>query len=153
MNFNQKVSNPMLVGTIELYKAENTPEHREMLEDEIVKATFLSPILIDPEPEKNESGGIIVKQGSKLQFPSLTAQNGARFFMAFTDRMELEKSGHKEDYHEAALNFADYMVMLFKNDPQNAYAGFVINPYGGNIVLPKDIVMALYMKQNAKKGI
>lgn len=153
MNFNQKVSNPMLVGTIELYKAENTPEHREMLEDEIVKGTYLSPILIDPKPEKNESGGIIVKQGSKLQFPALTAPNGARFYMAFTDRMEFEKSGRKEEYYEVALNFADYMAMLFKNDPQNAFAGFVINPFGGNIVLPKEIVMGLYMKQNAKKGI
>lgn len=152
MNFNQKVSNPMLVGTIELYKAENTPEHREMLEDEIVKGIYISPILIDPEPEKNDSGGIIVKPGSKLQFPALTAPNGARFFMAFTDKMEYEKSGHKENFYEAALNFADYMAMLFQNAPQNAYAGFVINPYGGNIVLPKEIVMALFMKQNAKKG-
>ena len=34
MEFNKPVSNPMMVGSIELLKAEDTPEHRQMFLDE-----------------------------------------------------------------------------------------------------------------------
>lgn len=147
MNFNQKVSNPMLVGAISLLKAEDTPEHRIVMEDEIYKATFLAPVQIDPEPQKTEAGGILVKAGSKIQIPALIAPNGARFYMAFTDRTEYLKAEQKEGYYEAAFTYGDYMKLLFQNDPQNNYAGFVINPYGGNIILPKEIVLAIHMRQ------
>ena len=48
MEFNKPVSNPMMVGSIELLKAEDTPEHRQMFLDELQKAKFLSPVVIDP---------------------------------------------------------------------------------------------------------
>ena len=35
MEFNKPVSNPMMVGSIELLKAEDTPEHRQMFLDEL----------------------------------------------------------------------------------------------------------------------
>ena len=35
MEFNKPVSNPMMVGSIELLKAEDTPEHRQMFLDEM----------------------------------------------------------------------------------------------------------------------
>ena len=34
MEFNKPVSNPMMVGSIELLKAEDTPEHRQMFLEE-----------------------------------------------------------------------------------------------------------------------
>ena len=56
MEFNKNVSNPMLVGAIELMKAEDTPEHRSMFVDELVKAEFLSPAMVDPVPEEDGEG-------------------------------------------------------------------------------------------------
>jgi hypothetical protein len=41
MEFNKPVSNPMMVGSIELLKAEDTPEHRQMFMEELQKAKFL----------------------------------------------------------------------------------------------------------------
>ena len=41
MEFNKPVSNPMMVGSIELLKAEDTPEHRQMFLEELQKAKFL----------------------------------------------------------------------------------------------------------------
>ena len=51
MEFNKPVSNPMMVGTIELLKAEDTPEHRQMFLEELQKAKFLAPVVIDPVPQ------------------------------------------------------------------------------------------------------
>ena len=59
MEFNKPVSNPMMVGSIELLKAEDTPEHRQMFLDELQKAKFLSPVVIDPVPVPDENGRVI----------------------------------------------------------------------------------------------
>ena len=56
MEFNKPVSNPMMVGSIELLKAEDTPEHRQMFLEELQKAKFLAPVVIDPVPQPDEKG-------------------------------------------------------------------------------------------------
>ena len=48
MEFNKPVSNPLLMGSIELMKAEDTPAHRNMFMGELAKAEFLSPAIIEP---------------------------------------------------------------------------------------------------------
>lgn len=55
MEFNKSVSNPMLMGAIELMKAEDTPEHRNMFIGELGKASFLSPAIVDPAPTEGEA--------------------------------------------------------------------------------------------------
>ena len=56
MEFNKSVSNPMLAGSIELVKAEDTPEHRNMFVTELTKAVLLSPVIVDPAPEEDDQG-------------------------------------------------------------------------------------------------
>lgn len=92
MEFNKPVSNPMMVGTIELLKAEDTPEHRQMFLEELQKAKFLAPVVIDPVPQPDEKGQVRIPRDAKVQFPMLSTEDGRKFFMAFTDWMEL-KSG------------------------------------------------------------
>ena len=58
MEFNKPVSNPMMVGSIELLKAEDTPEHRQMFLEELQKAKFLAPVVIDPAPQPDEKGQV-----------------------------------------------------------------------------------------------
>ena len=58
MEFNKPVSNPMMVGSIELLKAEDTPEHRQMFLEELQKAKFLAPVVIDPVPQPDEKGQV-----------------------------------------------------------------------------------------------
>ena len=59
MEFNKNVSNPMLVGAIELMKAEDTPEHRGMFVEELAKAEFLSPAMVNPAPAEGADGELI----------------------------------------------------------------------------------------------
>lgn len=155
MELKNSVSNPLLVGSIELLKAEDTPEHRNMMINEMMKAKLLSPVIITPEPEVDENGKTQLKPGSKLQFPMLTAPDGKQFFMAFTDRSELLKWKQDEQQQTFALSFDDYAAMLLKKDNQGNTSpalGFVLNPFGGNIVISKEMVANLLMQKLQKQG-
>ena len=140
MEYNKSVSNPLLMGAIQLMKAENTPEHKKMLSDEIVKAQYLTPATVTPVPEPGETK---LGPGSHVQLPVLAAPNGKQFFMAFTDMAELKKWKDEEGQQTLAMSFEDYGAMLFKKDDQgniSPVAGFVINPFGENIIVPKEMV-------------
>ena len=146
MEFNQPVSNPMMVGSIELLKAEDTPEHRQMFLDELQKAKFLSPVVIDPVPVPDENGRVTIARDAKVQFPMLSTEDGRKFFMAFTDWTELKKWRDEENQQTFAMNFDDYAGMLLRKDAQGNISpalGVVINPFGGNIVVTREMVASM----------
>ena len=146
MEFNKPVSNPMMVGSIELLKAEDTPEHRQMFLDELQKAKFLAPVVIDPVPQPDEKGQVKIARDSKVQFPMLSTEDGRKFFMAFTDWTELKKWRDEENQQTFAMNFDDYAGMLLRKDAQGNISpalGFVINPFGGNIVVTREMVASM----------
>lgn len=158
MEFNITVSNPMLVGAIELLKAEDTPEHRNMFVGELQRASLIAPALVDPEPVKDEEGKLKITPGSKVQFPMLTAPDGKKFFVGFTDMTEYEKWQEKNKALPFfAMRFEDYAGMMFRKDAQGNMSpalGFVVNPYGANLVVPKEMVagiMAARVAQTKKQ--
>lgn len=159
MEFNKQVSNPMLIGAMELMKAEKTAEHNTMLLNEILKAQFLSPAYINPEPKVDAEGKVGFVPGTQIHFPMLTAPDGKHFFAAFTDQMEAEKWKQPEGIHYVALNFDDYAGMVLRKGPgnqENPSGGFVINPFGANAVISREMVSALVQireqaRRDAKK--
>lgn len=156
MEFNKPVSNPMLVGAIELLKAEDSKDHRNLFMTEMLKAHFLAPAIINPTPEVNEKGQAKLAPGSQIQFPLLTAPDGKQFFMAYTDWTELKKWKDEENQQTFALGFDDYAAMLLRKDKEgnsSPAAGFVINPFGGNIAITREMaagVIATRLAQNGK---
>ena len=133
MEFNKPVSNPMMVGSIELLKAEDTPEHRQMFLD-------------DPVPVPDENGRVTIARDAKVQFPMLSTEDGRKFFMAFTDWTELKRWRDEENQQTFAMNFDDYAGMLLRKDAQGNISpalGFVINPFGGNIVVTREMVASM----------
>lgn len=148
MEYNKSVSNPMLMGAIELMKAENTPEHRKMVSEQILNAHFLSPAAVDPIPEPNDKGERIIGPEHHVRIPVLMSSGGKPFFMAFTDMTELKKWKDEEEQQTLSMSFADYAGMLFRKDGQgnpSPVVGFVINPFSENIIVPKEMVEH-YMK-------
>jgi len=147
MEFNQSVSNPMLVGAIELLKAENTPAHQNMFAGELAKASFLSPALIEPEPKEGADGKLAIVPGSKVQFPMISTPDGQRFFMAFTDMAEYEKWQEKnKKLPYFALKIEDYAAMVLRRDSKGNICpalGIVINPLGGNVVVPREMLAGM----------
>ena len=63
--------------------------------------------------------------------------------MAFTDWTELKRWRDEENQQTFAMNFDDYAGMLLRKDAQGNISpalGFVINPFGGNIVVTREMV-------------
>ena len=154
MEFNKPVSNPLLVGSIELMKAEDTPAHRNMFIAELGKASFLSPAVIEPAPEPDKDGKLSIAPGSKVQFPMLTRPDGAKFFMAFTDEAEYEKWQEKnQKFPTFALKIEDYAAMILRRDPKGNICpalGIVINPLGANVVVPREMLAGMMSAKMAQ---
>jgi hypothetical protein len=149
MEFNKSVSNPMLMGAIELMKAEDTPEHRNMFIGELAKASFLSPAIIEPAPAEGADGKLAIAPGSKVQFPMITGAEGMRFFMAFTDMTEYEKWQEKNPDPRLpyfALKIEDYANIVLRRDAKGNICpalGIAINPYGANIIVPREMLAGM----------
>ncbi len=146
MEFNKKVSNPMLIGAIELLKADPSLEHQQIFINEMMKASFLAPVKITPAPEEDEDGKIKVDERQKIQFPMLTAADGKHFFMAYTDKMELEKGrqrmeGQEGELFETSVKMGEYIEMTLR--PGSNSEGCVINPFGANIAIPREMMISL----------
>ena len=93
MEIDKTVSNPMLVGAMQLIKADGknpVPEHQSMFMQELDKADLIAPA--DVKEELNEDGS--VKEGGKtaVRFPVLTGSDGKKFFVVFTDNASLEQA-------------------------------------------------------------
>lgn len=144
----------MLMGAIELMKAEDTPEHRNMFVGELTKAEFLTPAIIDPAPTENAEGKLSVAQGSKVQFPMLSAPNGSKFFMAFTDAAEYQKWQEKnKEFPTFALKIEEYASMILRKDAQGNLCpalGMVINPLGAGIIVPREMLAGLMSAKAAQ---
>ena len=154
MEFNKPVSNPMLMGSIELMKAEDTPAHRNMFVGELAKASFLSPAIIEPAPVEDPEGKLTVAPNSKVQFPMLNTPDGAKFFMAFTDAAEYEKWQEKnQKFPFFALKLEEYAAMILRRDPKGNLCpalGMVVNPFGANIILPREMLASMMTARAAQ---
>lgn len=151
MEFNKPVSNPMLLGCIELMRDDDSPEHREMFATEFMKASFLAPAVVDPAPVMDEDGNETIPPGSRIQFPMLGAPDGKRLFVAFTDRKEYdtwcEKNGVLPCF---TLKLEDYAQMLLTKNPMGEFSpaiGLVLNPLSTNLVISREYVANLMTRK------
>ena len=148
MEFNKITSNPMLVGSMELLKADPSPEHKSLFVSEMMKAKYMSPAMITPEPVVDENGEKKPAPGSKIQLPMLSAPDGKKFFVAFTDKMEFDKFRKEEDAPFIALGAEEYAAMLLRKD--SPVLGFIINPGSANMVVPKEMLASIIAAKIAK---
>lgn len=151
MEFNKPVSNPMLLGCIELMKEEDTPEHREMFATEFMKSSFLAPAVVEPAPVVDEEGNEKLEPNSKIHFPMLGAPDGKRLFVAFTDRKEYDAWCEKNGYLPCfTLKMEDYGQMLLMKNPMGEFSpaiGMVINPLSTNLVVSREMIANLMTRK------
>ena len=77
----------------------------------------------------------------------LSTPDGRKFFMGFTDPVEYKKwAATSKDLPFFSLKFDDYANMIFRKDAQGNECpalGFVINPMGANVVVPKEMIAGI----------
>lgn len=132
------ITNPMLVGAMELLKAENTPDHRKLVMEEVMHAKFLSPVVVDPAPVPDEKGVSTITKDHKINLPMLSTADGKHFFMAFTDVQELQKWKKEDNQQIFGFDFKDYVRMIIAEG--SVSCGVIINPFGHNLMIPREMI-------------
>lgn len=137
----------MLVGLIQLLHDDDTEEHRDLFVDELLNAKFMAPVIITPEPIRHPDGRPMILGESKITFPMLKNGNGEKFFMAFTDPVEYKKwTDRNRPLNTFNMKFDNFVGMVFTPDSmgnESEAQGFVINPYGVNMVVSKALMAGI----------
>lgn len=141
MKIGKNVSNPMLIGAMELMKADPSTEHNQLLVGELMKANYLSPVFLTPMPQPDEEGNIRPDPQSKVEIPAWTASDGKSFSIAFTDKMELDKWKNEREFTPVVLSIEELSVLTLNKG--KTLSGCVVNPCGLNIVIPRELMFAL----------
>lgn len=140
MDYMNAVNNDELLKAIETMKKDNSPENQSHMLDLMVEAQFLAPVSITPAPEANS--GVMTKitlaSDSKIRFHMIENGQGQRFFLAFTSFDEMRKWRPNQDNQTIITNFDDYANMLKNSVGDGKVAGFVIDPFGTNVIFGKE---------------
>ena len=143
------ISNPMLIGAMELVKKNKSPENLKVFMDELLHAKLLSPVVITPPPAVDENGKAKLTKENKISVPMLSGPDGKKFFMAFTDMNEVKKL-KAENLNIFGFNFQDYAMMIAQADDK--CDGLVLNPQSNGPIVNKAMVAAI-MESVMKKPV
>lgn len=131
------VSNPDLKANLELLHMHQSDTLEQAVFDEIANhAQFLSVV----KPVESST-----PEAPKFDFPVLTTSgHGYIFYPIFTDMEELRKWNQDEDVQTVVLTFDSYAEMVAQDSKIH---GLVINPYGANFSIERDMVDYLQVQK------
>ena len=157
MLFNAKIENPMLIGAIEVMRADENPEKKEAVLEEILKATFLCPATVSEPPLEGEDGLPYLKEDCEVQQKMIQDKNGKPLLMAFTSKEEMDKWMSQRAIRDFVygfgmtfLEYVDLMMQEMPNGERGPAQGFVIDPYGCNLVVDRDMVANIMLRLIAR---
>lgn len=144
----QPLTNPALKKAIEDARKQDTPQARSAVVNEMLRATFLVPVQVGiaGKPPKPGRDGRMPLPQTKISFALLSTTDKRQYFVAFTDWDELHKWRKDPAQQTMMMRFDDYATLLAKNEQ---VAGFVIDPFSGNIRFERDNVAALKQRKDA----
>ena len=138
------ISNPMLIGAMELVKKNKSPENLKVFLDELLHARLISPIVITPPPAIDENGKAKLTEENKISIPMIPGPEDKKYFMAFTDMEELQKLKAKGSINVLPFSIKDYAVMMA--NAADKCDGIAINPASNGPVVNKAMVAAIMSK-------
>ncbi len=163
IDVNKPVTNPDLVSAINDMQRDNSPEKQNRMICEVMKAHFVTPVIVSPEPkhdhdqcdchDHDHDHKIEHKKDTTVSFYTIEDSAGHHFFLACTDWDELRKWQNNEHQQTFIVTFDDLAGMVLQEGCR--CEGFVINPFGQSIVFNKTDVKALKdeMERQAKGGV
>lgn len=138
------ISNPMLIGAMELVKKNKSPENLKVFMDELLHARLISPIVITPPPTIDENGKAKLTEENKISIPMIPGPDDKKYFMAFTDMEELKKLKAKGSINVLPFGIKDYAVMMA--NAADKCDGIAINPTSNGPIVNKAMVAAIMSK-------
>lgn len=98
---------------------------------------FIVPMQHQGPAEVTENGKVKFNKDTKLRFPIIKTANEKSLLPVFTDGIEFSKKFKGSEWEGGVFTFFDILKFLQDKD------GIVINPFGHNIIMPKDRMQAL----------
>lgn len=138
MNPNVLKDNGLLEAIAEMKKSNNPQTQSNML-DKMVVAQYLAPVSLTPEPKTEMSmmGKVSLPPDTKIRFHMIESGKGEKYFLAFTSFQEMAKWRENANVPSIVVTFNDYANLLAKAEEDAEIAGFVIDPFGANMVFTK----------------
>lgn len=141
----EDIRNPKLVQAMQDLKKHDNPYTRGVLAAALMDARLLSPI--------QRQTILAEKDGptTRIKFEDIQNTEGEKFYLAFTDFDEYAK-WNDDDRHNQALimTMEDFGNILIRQI--NDLRGFVVNPYGENVSITKDLLLSLLKQREAKQN-
>ena len=138
------ISNPMLIGAMELLRKNKSPENLKVFMDELLHARLISPIVITPPPVIDENGKAKMTEENKISIPMIPGPDDKKYFMAFTDMEEVQKLKAKGPVSVLPFSIKDYAVMMAK--AADKCDGIAINPASNGPLVNKAMIEAIMSK-------
>lgn len=137
MDISKPINNPKL---LELMHSMNDDKSKvNSFIDELLKVKLLCPTLMRLNKSSDDGNNkITLNEGTTIQLLALTSKTKQNYLMAFTDWNELRQWRNEENQQTLIFSFDDYKSIVMQK--KSVYDGFVINPYGENIVLDKNSI-------------
>lgn len=149
MNINTPVTNPNLVAAMK--KQKQSREYEPLFWQELASAKLLCPVEIPrTHISHHENGTATLEKECSVSFLSLTDAEKRHFLMAFTDWDELHKWRENPGEQTLVLSIDDYLSLL--SDAPDEYAALTLNPFGENIIVTKEMLLANYHNHHMAKG-
>lgn len=136
------VTNPALVQAIETARQDSTEQNWAQVVRAAMAARFLTPI--DMKPQSTVSG----RENTFSLHMLKDSADGKRYYLAFTDLAELNRWRRDEEQRVLVVSFDDYSRLVL--DGRIAMNGFVINPYGGNVVFNRAMLEAIRRRSEGR---
>lgn len=141
----EEVKNPKLVQAMLDLKKHDNPYTRGVLAAALMDAKLLTPI--QRQTILTEKDG----PSARIKFEDIQNTEGEKFYLAFTDMDEYAKWNDDGRHNQALImTMEDYGNILIRHI--NDLRGFVINPYGENVSITKDLLLSLLKQREAKQN-
>ncbi len=146
-DINKKIQNMELIIAMRRMQDDNTPQNRSRMISEMMRTRFITPAVVSPEEEekvrRNKEKGL--KTPIQVSFKVVTTKDGRKFLPAFTDTIQMKEWKQRcnitDPVKNMVMNFDVYAQYVFGSGGN--LAGFIINPFGENIVFPEELMRSL----------
>lgn len=141
------IRNMELIIAIRKVQDDDTPQNRSRMISEMMRSKFITPAVISAETEeevrRNKAKGL--PTSIQASFKVINTTDGRKFLPAFTDTAQMREWKTRchitEPVRNMVMNFDAYAKYIFGSNGD--LAGFVINPFGENMVFPYDLMKSL----------
>lgn len=141
----EHVRNPKLVAAMREMVEHNTEYTRGKMAAALMDAHLLSPV--ERQTVIAEKSG----PSTRIRFEDIQNTQGEKYYLAFTDLDEYAKWNDDENHNSALImTMEDFGNLLIRNI--NDLRGFVINPYGENVSISKELLLSLLKQREAREN-